>query len=236
MMTSLSAIMVVMSESVVRRRKTQRERVDESAHRLMDAAIELIAARGYERTTVAEIGQRAGYSRTMVRERYGSKEALLEALIKSEYEEKLFAPASSGISGLDQILDRIDRLEAMRLRDARLLRALYVLQFEAVGPVLPLRPQVMEWFSRVRAGTIDALRAGQVDGSVRAAIDIEDEAEQFVLTGIGIAYRWALEGDTFDHAAALQRWKFRIGRQVGATGEPDAPARSIRRKSTRPAR
>lgn len=211
--------MVVMSENMAHRRKTQRERVEESAQRLMDAAVDLIAERGYEQTTVAEIGVRAGYSRAMVRERYGSKEALLDALIKSEYEDKLLAPTAIGGTGLERIFERIDRLEALRLRDARLLRALYVLEFEAVGPVPALRPHVAGWFAQVRAGTVNALQQGQSDGSIKASIDVEDEAEHFVLSAIGIAYRWALEGEAFDHAEALRRWKSRIRRQCGTGDE-----------------
>ena len=145
----------------------------------MDAAVDLIAERGYEQTTVAEIGVRAGYSRAMVRERYGSKEALLDALIKSEYEDKLLAPTAIGGTGLERIFERIDRLEALRLRDARLLRALYVLEFEAVGPVPALRPHVAGWFAQVRAGTVNALQQGQSDGSIKASIDVEDEADTF---------------------------------------------------------
>ena len=45
----------------------------------MDAAIELIGEKGFDTTTAAEIGERAGYSRSMVHARYGSKESLLES-------------------------------------------------------------------------------------------------------------------------------------------------------------
>src|ERR1700758_3499185 len=66
--------------SVPAKRRTQTERVAESSERLLLAAAELTAEKGFERTTSAEIGERAGYSRAMVRGRYGSKEALIEAL------------------------------------------------------------------------------------------------------------------------------------------------------------
>src|SRR5262249_57141898 len=57
-----------------RRPMTQAERVAESAQRLMQAAIELIAEKGFQRTSASEIAERAGYSRTMVAARHGSKE------------------------------------------------------------------------------------------------------------------------------------------------------------------
>ena len=51
--------------------------------------MELIAEKGWEATTAAEIGRRAGYSRAMVHARYGSKDAILETLFATEYENKL---------------------------------------------------------------------------------------------------------------------------------------------------
>jgi len=55
----------------------------------MTAAIELIAEKGIARTSAAEISEHAGYSRSMVPFRYGSKEALLETLLREEYETPL---------------------------------------------------------------------------------------------------------------------------------------------------
>src|SRR4051812_16911109 len=69
-------------------RRSQRERVEESSRRLAEAAIELIAEKGFANTTAQEIGIRAGYSRAMVHERYGSKEALLETIL-ADYERRI---------------------------------------------------------------------------------------------------------------------------------------------------
>ena len=45
------------------RRRTQAERTALSEDRLLAAALQLISERGYERTTLQAIGERAGYSR-----------------------------------------------------------------------------------------------------------------------------------------------------------------------------
>jgi AcrR family transcriptional regulator len=58
-------------------------------------------------TTAAEISERAGYSRPMVRTRYGSKKGLLETILRAEYNSRLFsAPVAEATeqSGLDQLL------------------------------------------------------------------------------------------------------------------------------------
>ena len=68
---------------------TQPERVEISNRRLVEAAAELIVEKGWEATTSAEVGRRAGYSRAMVHARYGSKHAILEAFFLHEYVQRL---------------------------------------------------------------------------------------------------------------------------------------------------
>lgn len=62
--------------------RTQRDRSDLSTHRLLEATAALISERGYERTTVADVGRRAGYSHGLVTRRFGSKANLFIALVE----------------------------------------------------------------------------------------------------------------------------------------------------------
>src|ERR1700722_3737244 len=94
-------------------RRTQRERSEQSASRLLEAAIELIAEKGFERTTVAEIGERAGYSRSMVRARYGSKEALLESIFGDELDRRLMPNTDDALRGLAWVLARVDHVATL---------------------------------------------------------------------------------------------------------------------------
>ena len=77
-----------------------------STTRLLDAAAELIAERGYERMTLAAIGERAGYSPALVTARFGSKEGLLAALVDRmavDWAENVLAPAIAERSGADAV-------------------------------------------------------------------------------------------------------------------------------------
>ena len=89
---------------------TQAERSAESTQRLLASAITLIAERGFQRTTAAEIGERAGYSRAMVRARYGTKEALLESLLHREFEPMFLRAQVNPDNGLETVLGRLDHL------------------------------------------------------------------------------------------------------------------------------
>src|SRR5262245_3324567 len=161
-----------------RKRMTQGERVAESARRLLDAAIELIAEQGFERTSAAQIAEHAGYSSSMVAARYGSKEALLDELMRREYEPRMM-PARGAERGLDRLSAWIDHLRSTIDAEPRLMRAFFALIFESAGPVASLRPWTAEWLERCIYEATDALREAQRDGTASPELDPVAEAEQF---------------------------------------------------------
>lgn len=71
------------SSPVPRIRRTQLERREESEKRLIEAAMQIVAERGVERMTLAEVGDVAGYSRGLAAHHFGNKRGLLGALVNS---------------------------------------------------------------------------------------------------------------------------------------------------------
>ena len=65
---------------------------------MLQAAAELIVEKGWEATTAAEIGRRAGYSRALVHARFGGKDAILEGL-QQAYIARLNPDPEPGASG-----------------------------------------------------------------------------------------------------------------------------------------
>lgn len=191
-------------------RRKQHERVAESSERLLAAAIELIAEQGFEKTTAAEIGTRAGYSRSMVRERYGSKEHLLETALRTEFEPLMLRPAPEGVSGMQALLKQVDVIRDAARESPSVLRAFFVLSFETVGPIGGLRSWMDDWLKRYEEQTAASLRAGQEDGSVDPAVVPEVEARQVVMTGLGLAFLWILRPDEFDVDGELAAWGERL--------------------------
>src|SRR5271168_2978127 len=70
------------------RRRTQAERRDESERGLVKAAIAVVSEGGVSAATFEAIGQRGGYSRGLVGQRFGSKLGLIEAVISYLHDEK----------------------------------------------------------------------------------------------------------------------------------------------------
>jgi AcrR family transcriptional regulator len=96
-------------------RRTQAERRALSERRLLQAAERLISEQGCSRTTLAQIGEEAGYSRGLVTERFGSKQRLVEVLarqIQERFAVEALGPALEGRTGLRAILIAAARARA----------------------------------------------------------------------------------------------------------------------------
>lgn len=83
----------------------------ESQQALFDAARELFAERGFERTTTREIGERAGLDPTLIARYFGSKTELYMRVLRSDFDEQSSgAPADLLEPGrMAEVLDRISR-------------------------------------------------------------------------------------------------------------------------------
>lgn len=167
-----------------------------SGRLLVQAAAELITEKGWEATTAAEIGRRAGYSRAMVHARFGSKDALLETLFRDEYIRRFSPSPEHGVSGLRFALAHFDRILELYREDRDFLRAMFVMTFEAVKTTSPVRRPMQTWLTRGAESVRLGLENGIRDGSVRPDIDLDRAVSDISAAVFGIAYQWvALAGD-----------------------------------------
>lgn len=189
-------------------RRTQQERVEESTRRLFQAAAELIAQGGYDAATAAEIGRRAGYSRAMVRARFGSKEQLVDAVIRSAYEGPLTVPLPESATGMEHVLARIDTMGRLVDENPALLRMLFAVEFQAAGKGSGMADRAASWVSRLRSDTLEALRKGQRDGSISSELDAEATAHAIVVEGVGSAFLWTVD-PAEDFRRRIDQWRAR---------------------------
>jgi AcrR family transcriptional regulator len=201
---------------------TQPQRVEISNRRLVEAAAELASEKGWEATTAAEIGRRAGYSRAMVHARYGSKDAILDAFFLHEYVQRITPAPEPDAVGLDEALAPFDRIRALFEEDPDFLRAMFVMTFEAVKSTSPVRPRMQAWLARgvelVEAG----LRKGIRDGSVRADIDLERAVNDISASLFGVAFQWIVLSDRYDLARDLTYLRDRLVNEYGGSQRKDS--------------
>jgi AcrR family transcriptional regulator len=88
--------------------ETRRRDANATRSALLDAAAELFAERGYDRTTVRDIAGRAGVNQALLFRYFGSKEALYLAVIARASRDKLAETPSSQLFAqiLRGMLDR----------------------------------------------------------------------------------------------------------------------------------
>jgi AcrR family transcriptional regulator len=214
------------SSGASRPRRKQHERVAESDRRMMEAALRLIGERGYRGTSLAAIGEEAGYSRGLVHERFGSKSGLLWALVKQMLRvwnhesrshardrakpEKADGSTSSAIDGLCELLDNHRRA----VLEDRGIRTLYALMFEALGPTPDLLPEFRELHRGFRAEIERMVRAGMAAGTIRADVDPKAQAALLLAAQRGLAFQWLLDREGFSIEAAYDELKRNLRRTL----------------------
>ena len=195
-------------------RRSQAERVAESDRKMFAAALRLIGERGYRGTSLAAIGEEAGYSRGLVHERFGSKEGLLWALVKSmlrTWQQESAATGHVGHQGFEALDDILDN-HRRAVEEDRGIRAFYALMFEALGPTPELAKEFRTLHARFRSDIERTLRAGIDAGTMHADIDAPAQAAILLGTLRGIAFQWLLDPTGFSIAAAYEEQKKNLRR------------------------
>ncbi|CAN5530804.1 TetR/AcrR family transcriptional regulator [soil metagenome] len=194
---------------------TQPQRVEASSRRLVEAAAELVTEKGWEATTAAEIGRRAGYSRAMVHARYGSKDAILDAFIEHGYVQQVLPGLQPGATGMENAVAHFGRIQDMYAQDRSFLRAMFVMTFEAVKTTSPVRSRLQIWFERGVDAVENGLRSGILDGSVRPDIDLDKAVSDISTAAFGIAFHWIVLPEHYDLARELGYARERVTREYG---------------------
>jgi AcrR family transcriptional regulator len=174
-------------------RRSQAERREASEARLLLAAAELIAEEGFAAASLQRIGTRAGYSRGLASQHFGSKDGLMQALIAAVIARStalLEARASAGPNDsgpLAAILVYADVILEQIERDP-LIRAYWVMMASAIANRLPTQAVFLAEHEKVKLELAALIEAGQTAGDLDPALDPEAAALAIgsTLLGIGI--------------------------------------------------
>ncbi|MGH1506429.1 MAG: TetR/AcrR family transcriptional regulator [Acidimicrobiales bacterium] len=222
--------MVVQTENGGARR-TQAERRLVAKDGLLGAAAELFAEQGVAETSLAQIGERAGYSRGLANHHFGSKSELIEQL--AERVQAGFTD-SLDISVSDTALETILRIARAYVGHSAVpsseLRALFVMwgaSFPAESSVLGMA----EADARTRATLATWVERGQVDGSVSA--DAQPAAAAAVLIGMlrGVVAQRLVDPDSFDLVAVRAECERMVRAALTPNGSPATTPNEVTKKN-----
>ena len=202
------------SEASGAQRLTQADRSALSERRTLEAAVELMGERGYEKTTLAAIGKAAGYSRGLATHHFGSKADLFARVIRwiSDKARRQLEPALQGRTGVDALLAFADAHRRFADENPVMTRALYVLWFQSLIADSPMRDAAIESLLGHRDRIRRIIEQGIGAGTVRGDADPAAEAIQFCGSLFGLGLQWLIDptGSEVDVEDIHGRFKKRL--------------------------
>jgi AcrR family transcriptional regulator len=184
-----------------------------TARRILAAAQDILAERGYAELTMTAISQVSGVNRALVSYYFGGKAGLVAALVETLFQnpdvglvEEIRA-TTEGAERTEAFLDWQRRVSS----DERVNRMLYELLPHALRDP-KVRARFAEEYRLYRSVDADCLAA--------APAELDDEALEAlaavsiaVVEGLGI--QRALDPEGFDHKRAWRAWAEVVGRYLG---------------------
>ena len=179
---------------------TQAERSALSDQRMFEVAIELVNERGTAKTTLKDIGERAGYSRGLASYRFGSKDGLWMELF-ARFDEIWKAHLSQYLAGKRGLAALEAAVQAQRdifTRESGYLRAMYILWYESLGRESDIRASLARHHVIYRRDVREWIEQAQAEGNVKPDIDAEHFAVGYCSTMFGTIYQWVVAPDAID--------------------------------------
>lgn len=156
------------------------ERAARTRESLLDAAAEIVDARGYDGAALTDVLARAGVTKGAMYHHFPSKAALVGALVEEQFAPALADPSVPGMPVLHAAEVTFQALAAS-VDDVRFRAALGVVIDRPHPDLAPWARPVADW-SHAFAGLFAAARDA---GDLAAGVDVTAEAEAIVAMTIG---------------------------------------------------
>ena len=195
----MSATDTLDSRSLLRNRRSQADRRSEAEQRILRAAVRIVAERGFERFTLAEVGEAAGYSRGLPAHYFGSKDGLVTALATHIVEDfgRGVERTEKHAKGLERLLGIASFYFESATRDSTRVRALFAVLNEALTNAT-LRKQIGDLNAHSAEPLADNIRAAIAQGDVRKTLNPKAQA-MLILSGLrGAVSQWLVDPARID--------------------------------------
>ena len=158
---------------------------------IIDAAMKVFAEQGFNSLSLRQIAEAVGVSHTLLRHHFGTKDALLQAVLtRREETEARWRDALFAEHGL---LDALPRIMEHNATIPGLIQLDSLMRAEAVNPDHPAHEYVIGLARRFRAQLRADLAAEQAAGRIREDLDLELTATQLVALIEGVQSEWLLD-------------------------------------------
>lgn len=173
----------------------QHERRKQSTDKLINAYLELASEQGVSALTFDNIGLRAGYSRNLAFQKFGSKGGLLTAVINHLHElmsERRKKQDLDSLTGLEGLLLYCD-VHIAALDKSADMKAYFILMSEAIADMSEMSEQFVASHKRSATELMRLIRLGREDGSIRKDVTVDMAAQLIGTQLIGISAQSLIE-------------------------------------------
>ncbi|MDR6318303.1 TetR/AcrR family transcriptional regulator [Actinoplanes couchii] len=178
----------------------------EARRAILDAARAVFAEHGFRGGVLRDVAVRAGVSAGNIIHHFGSKEALLVALLEQRdvgAGMELRAAPGGFVAGLRALVRR-------NAADRDMIRLFTTLAAEATAPDHPAHDFFRERYASVSRETTTAVRAAREEGDLPSGPPADRLAAGLIAVMDGLQTRWLLDPD-FDMVAAFDAHLEAIG-------------------------
>lgn len=183
-------------------RRRQEDRRHEAEQALLDAAARLVALRGIDQTSLADIGAAAGYSRGLANHHFGTKVALAQRLARDSQRAVLESLGDNDGPELEAMVEVARAYLGWVGHSAEAARSFFVLWGAALPAEAVLRPVFAEFDAYFRSRVEDLVGQGQLGAAIRPDLDPSGVAITVVGMLRGIATQYLIDPDGVDLDAA----------------------------------
>jgi AcrR family transcriptional regulator len=188
--------------------RTRQARGDRRRQQILDAAVELFAAKGYRSTGVAALAERVGMTAPGMLYYFGSKEGLLRETVAER--DRASAPHAGDVGDLASLRD----IGKHNVETATLVRLYVVLGAESFDPDDPLHDFFVERYETARALTRTLLERELAQGRIRADADIEQLAREIIAVIMGLEVQWLADPERVDLETSIRDYIDRLLRDL----------------------
>jgi AcrR family transcriptional regulator len=189
--------------------RNRQPRGDRRRQQILDAAVELFAAKGYRGTGVAALAERVGMTATGMLYYFGSKERLLQEVVAERDRRDVLDLNSLTLSNFRE-------LGRHNAETAVLTRLYVVLGSESLDAGDPLHDFFVERYETARALVRSVLEHERDEGNLRADIDVEQIALEVIAVLMGLEVQWLYDPSTVDLAEAMETYFDRLVAELSA--------------------
>ncbi len=178
------------------KRQTQAERRETSERAILEAAKIIVAEKGIEALTLQAAGEAAGYSRALPGHYFGTKNAMVSALVDYILESYAIRIRNTvqQTEGLDALCDHVSFYIEDGLRDPASLRAFISILSAGVGPT-ELAQTVARLTREAIDGIADLIKRAREKGEIRADARPRAEASIIIASMRGVMFQWLINPD-----------------------------------------